>query len=147
MILPEDAMDTWTRYPSLISSLDKDVASLIEDYCLLSRIGDFKAAEDIWTRHLRQYRSLFVCSISHLDSVLRQTRYGSASDYLTEYRRTFIDSGDPALPKGQEMVFYVMEAYLNVFTRGWLRAAVLVARQMLEWLSATDMEDYDECQV
>jgi hypothetical protein len=96
---------------------------------------------------LQQYASSFLYSISHLDNVLRQTRYGSASDYLTEYQTSIVDAGTVGILPAQWRVLSVMQAYLNVFTHGWLRAATLKARVTLEWLSATKIEEYDDYQV
>ncbi len=83
-------METWTRYPSLTKDLTTDAASLLEQYCLLGRIGDFQTAEDLWTENLKQHASSFLYSISYLDNVLRQSRYGSAGDYLAEYETSIV---------------------------------------------------------
>jgi len=140
-------METWTRYPSLMKDLTADAASLLEQYCLLGRVGDFQAAEDLWIKQLKQNASLFLYSISYLDNMLRQSRYGSASDYLTEYQTSIVDAGKVGILPAQWRVLSVMRAYLNVFTRGWLRAAILKVRDTLEWLSATKIEEYDDHQV
>ena len=140
-------MESWTRYPSLAKDLTPDATFLLEQYCLLGRVGDFQAAENIWTKNLQQHASSYLYSISYLDNVLRQSRYGSAIDYLTEYQTTFINLNEVVLLPAQQRVLSMMQAYLNVFTRGWLRAAVFQARELTSWLSATKVEDYDECHV
>jgi hypothetical protein len=136
-------METWTRYPSLARDLTADRASLLEKYCLLSRIGDFQAAEKLWIGHLQQNESSFLYSISYIDGVLRQSRYGDARDFLKKH----LHEVGKELPASQLMVLSSMEAYLDVFTHGRLRAAIVAARSTLKWLSATNMEQYDEYQV
>ena len=83
----------------------------------------------------------------HLDALLRQSRYGSAGDYLAEYRTSMADTGNTSITPVQRRVLSVMQAYSNVFRRGWLRAAILVVRDTMGWLSTTGMEDYDDYQV
>ena len=144
--LPEQ-METWTRYPSLTKDLTADAGSLLEQYCLLGRIGDFQAAEDLWTENLKHHASSFLYSISYLDNVLRQSRYGSARDYLAEYQTSIVDTGKASVIPAQQKVLSAMQAYLNVFTRGLLQAAILVVRDTFKWLSTTKMEDYDDYQV
>ena len=140
-------MGTWTRYPSLAGQLAHDVASLLERYCLLGRIGDFSTSQEIWDMELKEHASSFLFAISYIDTVLRQSRYGHANDYLREYHTTVVDAGKEVLLPSQLKILSIMQAYLHLFTRGWLRAAVTEARSTFSWLSATKAVEYDDYQV
>jgi hypothetical protein len=137
-------MQSWTRYPSLLGSLEGEAAADLEYYCLLGRIGDFVAAENVWSERLDRYKSLYPFAISHVDNILRQSRYGAASDFLDRpEQRT--ESRVPDLP--QKRVLALLRAYINVFTRGWLRAGLEEVRSTMQWLSATAQEDYGDFHV
>ena len=142
-----DEYESWTRYPSLAKDLPRDAAIKLEQYCLLGRVGHFQAAEDTWTKYLKQHASSYLYSISYLDIVLRQSRYGTAIDYLTEYQNRFFNSDEVIILPVQRKVLSVMQAYLNIFTRGWLRAAVFQVRELLNLLSGTKADDYNDYDV
>lgn len=135
-------MDSWTRYPSLADSASDQETTHLRRYCLLGRIGDFKLAQDVWDRSLRQREQTFLYAISHIDVVLRQTRYGDALDFLERILRTAQDTLPPQL-----RVYKTMKAYLDVFVHGRLRAALEIVRENLRSLSDTSMDQYDDYQV
>jgi hypothetical protein len=137
-------MQSWTRYPSLLGSLEAEAAVDLEHYCLLGRIGDFEAAEKVWSERLDRYASLYPFTISHLDNILRQSRYGAASDFLDRLERR---TDRVVLELPQKRVLALLRAYINVFTRGWLRAGLEEVRSIMQWLSATAQEDYGDFHV
>jgi hypothetical protein len=137
-------MDSWTRYPSLVGALDAIDAAELEEYCLLSRTGNFEAAEALWRGKLNQHASTFLYAISYVEVVLRQSRYGTASDFLESIERQEKLS---VVEVQQKNVLAILRAYLDVFTRGWLRVALVQTRITLQWLSKTAQEEYDDYHV
>lgn len=131
-------MDSWIRYPSLLGSLKANDAAELEEYCLLGRIGDFEAADALWNSRLS---ASFVYAMSYLDNVLRQSRYGTASDFLESFE---LRAEDAEEREHQLRVISMLRAYLNTFSRGWLRAGLKETRKTLQWLSKTAQEDYGD---
>ncbi len=135
-------MASWTRYPSLLGSLEADDAAGLEAYCLLGRIGDFEAAEGVWKNGLSD--SSFLNAISYLDNVLRQSRYGTAIDFLECFDLLKLDAEERV---SQMRVISIIRAYLNVWSRGRLRAGLIETRKTLQWLSETAQDDYGDYHV
>lgn len=134
-------MDSWTRYPSLLRNLNANDAVELENYCLLGRIGDFEGADALTSR--LSFTS-FVNAISYLDNVLRQSKYGAASDFLESLE---LQAEDAEEQEHHLRVISILRAYLNLFSRGWLCAALKETRMTLQWLSETAQEDYGDYRV
>ena len=135
-------MESWTRYPSLLGSLEADDAAELEVYCLLGRIGNFKAADALWESKLSD--ASFLHAISYLDNVLRQSRYGTAIDFLERFDLRILDAEER---ESQLRVASIMRAYLDLFSRGRLRAGLIETRKTLQWLSETAQAEYGDYHV
>jgi hypothetical protein len=75
-------MRTYGRYPSLYQSLDAQHVQELEDYALLSLVGDFPTAEKIWSSSLQKRPRAFVNDIAHIDSLLRQIDMATSATTL-----------------------------------------------------------------
>jgi hypothetical protein len=140
-------MTFYGRYPSSYGDLDSTAVKALEQYCFLSRIGDFAAAEDLWTTDLSHRPLNFYYLASHAEAILRQTRYGDASDYLSQHCVSPNLAEKLPLTDGQLNLITLLHAYCEIFTMGRLRKAVRAARRAWSRLSTYEYTEYDDVQV
>lgn len=122
-------MTFYGRYPSSYGDLDSTAVKALEQYCFLSSVGDFAAAEDLWTTNLSDRPLNFCYLASRAEAILRQTRYGDSSDYLSQHCVSPNVAGKLPLTDGQLNLITLLHAYCEIFTMGRLRKAVRAARR------------------
>jgi len=137
-------MSSYSRYPSLVRNLDPGLANTIEQYCLLSRIGDFKAAEQLWSGSLEMHSPEYLFAVSRVDAFLRQTRYGDSNDYLKRHRTALRQSATLSCTSSQKNLLSILQAYTEVYTEGKLFSAIESARRVWKFLAEEPIDGYDD---
>ena len=122
------------RVSSEYDHLSDDKAKALEQYAYHTRLGNFHAAEKIWTYALSSEPANFAIVVGRVECLSKQSRYGDISSTV---QRT-LDNEGAAFTTKQARTLHLYLAYSKIFTHRSLRYAIEQAQAVVHWLAPID---------